>query len=188
MNFTINKIKVHISFFFPAMIAFFVLRDKIGIIPSLLCGIFFHEICHILVMLLFGITIRKINITALGIDIKKNNSFLPLPKELLLHISAPTLNLIIALIFKNISNEIFAVNFILAIVNLIPIGNLDGGNALSALISEYINEEKRNLCKNFANIFFGIIFLTIGYFLYKNYAVSPVFLMLIIIMMFQNDI
>ncbi len=188
MNFTINKVKIHISFFFPAMIALFVINDKAGIIPPLLCGIVIHELTHIAVMILLNLKISKIHITALGIDIKREMDCTVLKKELLLHLSAPLVNLLLAFLFKNTLADFSGVNLVLALINLLPIGNLDGGNALSAVISACSPEKYKTVIKSAANIILGFTALIFAFYLFKYYNASPLLLFLILIMIFENRV
>lgn len=86
----------------------------------------FHELAHILVARIFGLSCDRITFTPLG-EIAGINGLeqIHLYKRLLVLIAGAGLNLLIALLSRN--KFVILVNYGLAILNLLPIYPLDGG-------------------------------------------------------------
>ncbi|MEF9983282.1 MAG: site-2 protease family protein [Oscillospiraceae bacterium] len=163
MDFSINKMKFHLSFLFPALIGFFVISDHIGLVPILLVSVAIHELAHICILYLLKNKIVKISFTALGISIKADTYFKKWWYEIILHFAGPFANLTLGIIFfLNGNHIIFAlVNIVMGLFNLLPIGNLDGGNILKVLLRVYFFE-KQDKIKQIINYIICIPMLLIG--------------------------
>lgn len=91
-----------------------------------------HELGHILAVKLLGAQIRHLTLSCAGAELTLlgEGSY---GRDLLLCISGPTVNLVLALWTEN---DLFAgVNLLLGMLNLMPIRGLDGGNALYAVLA-----------------------------------------------------
>lgn len=105
---------------------------QIRLSASLLLSAALHELAHILMAMALGLGIRKLELTWTGARLttdETTNYF----SDVLLCLSGPLVNL--ALAFRT-DNALFAgTNLLLALLNLMPIRGLDGGNALYAALA-----------------------------------------------------
>jgi stage IV sporulation protein FB len=132
------------------MFFLFYLFDRTGIFLLTAAAAVFHEAGHILVLCIMNIEIESADLYLQGIKIKyKEARFLSYPKEIIIALAGPAVNLLIfilfSLAFKNIGLETFGyINLILAIFNLLPIEKLDGGRAVKALMLQNVEYVRAN--------------------------------------------
>ena len=130
------------------MITFVLVKDNsyvavLGILSALL-----HELGHILVMSSSGNMVKEIDFGLVNIDIlddnDKNISFDK--NELLILLSGSVVNFAVGMLLMGIyylssknAVKVFAIqNFIVGILNLLPISQLDGGRILFILLSRHL--------------------------------------------------
>lgn len=136
-----------------------------------------HEAAHIMSALLLRIQFDKFKITLLGFNLDADLENIALIKKLFLFLSGPACNLLLYFIFKNTANTEFAdVNVFLAIVNMIPIVPLDGGNVCKSVLEIFL--DLKAVCRYMimTNTFFIICFLVIIH-MYENYLYFLLILM-----------
>ena len=128
MVFYVNGCKVKIEFSFLIIIAFSLLL-KINNVLFVLLFASLHEAGHIISLLLFKCKPDCVTFSFYGIAMK-HSAKLGIFEETVFLLSGALVNLLLALfgIFKEI-------NIMLAAVNLLPVIPLDGGRALSLIIS-----------------------------------------------------
>ena len=108
------------------------------VLPWILLSAFCHELGHLMLLRLFGIRPQRITLSAAGVEIEAaGQEKLSYGRELLCVLSGPAVNLLLAILFARVfSGYLFAgTNGVLAVYNLLPIRNLDGGRALYLLVS-----------------------------------------------------
>ncbi|MBR5514578.1 MAG: hypothetical protein IKU52_00070, partial [Clostridia bacterium] len=95
----------------------------------MLSSAFFHELGHLLVMKLFGITIDSVHILPLGIDIKASPMLISYKKQIIISLAGAAVNIILFLIFCLYSSCLFFsyFNLLYGLFNMLPIKGLDGG-------------------------------------------------------------
>lgn len=134
------NLTIEISFLFLLLLSFLFYINKKIILISIVSSII-HELGHIFALTYFGKNITKIKIDAFNFAITKNESIINKNLEnLLITISGPILNLIVAIISyffymksNKYSNTLYLLsinNFFMFILNICPVKNLDGGNLL----------------------------------------------------------
>jgi Zn-dependent protease len=137
----------------------------IGFLTSffLLSTIIFHEVFHTFVSLNQGVKIKNITFYFLGavLQIEKDcqtalgNIKISIVRPLLCFLTASLLIFISyptesnEQIFTNILNRVAILNLFLGILNLIPIGSLDGGNLLKSTIWYFSGSKNKG--RNFLN-------------------------------------
>lgn len=90
---------------------------------------------------MIGAKISGVKINLFGINLQININELSYKKKIALYFSGPFVNVGISLLFYvNYIYEIFYINFILAMINLIPITPLDGGNIVKSILENYIKK------------------------------------------------
>lgn len=141
-----DKFYIHITTGFLAVMFGFMFMNKFYIGRIIFAFIFLHELCHLFSFLLFGADIREIILNPFGISMiypfTMCQSYL---KDIVCYLSAPLLNLLIAYIVKcNFPPTFYvriviAVNFLIGMFNLIPIGDLDGGQVVKSVLLMYFS-------------------------------------------------
>ena len=155
---------------FIAMCIMFIIIDGTLLPVVVLLFALLHELGHLLSMKLCGYRVKRFEITAVGGNIvceEKHKSYF---FDIIVALSGPMVNFIlIILIYKLIGLGFFAkngmfylaVNFLLMAVNLLPVSFLDGGRALSALLSLFILPDKRERVMYVVSLIFST-FLVVG--------------------------
>ncbi len=141
----------------------------------LLSTIIFHEVLHTFVALNQGVKIKKITFYFLGaiLQIDKDcqtalgNIRIAIVRPVLCFSTALIL-LFISYLFEsnqqlvvNILNKVATLNFFLGILNLIPIGSLDGGSLLKSIIWYFSGSKNkgRNFLNKFTLVLSTLVFL-----------------------------
>lgn len=143
------KIDLKIFIFF----ILFYLTKQIKLYATIMVLCIIHELGHVVMGLIMGLKIEKIEIMPLGLSVSfklniddynkkiKKGNILQL-KKVAIAIAGPLTNLVMLLIFLNtninlkiVSNEVIAyANILIILFNLLPIYPLDGGRILKELI------------------------------------------------------
>lgn len=99
-------------------------------------AVLMHELTHLILLWLMGGSATALTVTPIGLTIDRNG-LLNYQKEIWLSLSAPLFNLLLAGVFAFLSMDriTLEINLGLGLVNLLPICPLDGGKALTALLS-----------------------------------------------------
>ncbi len=145
------RIRLDLKIFLFALL--FYLTKQIELYALLMIFALFHELGHIISGLILGFKLEKINIMPMGLSIsfkvplenynkKIQNSRLLSLKKIIIALSGPVINIIIAIIFifNNFNLEeyqrlsIIYANLLLCIFNLLPIYPLDGGRILKQIL------------------------------------------------------
>ena len=145
------RIRLDLKIFLFALL--FYLTKQIELYALLMIFALFHELGHIISGLILGFKLEKINIMPMGLSISfkvplenynkkiQNSSLLSL-KKIIIALTGPVINIIIAIIFifNNFNLEeyqrlsIIYANILLCIFNLLPIYPLDGGRILKQIL------------------------------------------------------
>lgn len=142
--FNIGRLELRFTFAFFAVVSCFVLMDRAVFALYLVLPVIIHELGHILALTLCGAGIRSVTFTAVSVDMqKKNIAGLSYKKEILINAAGILANLIVAIwlyctAFQSVRTMfLIAANIAVAIFNLLPIGNLDGGELVRLLGERY---------------------------------------------------
>lgn len=134
--------------------------------PTLYLGLIFlsvllHEAGHLSVMLALGIEIEKITVLPIGIDIKRKRKYISYPKEIILALAGAAVNILVFFIFKKY--EFFAyTNLLYALINLLPVKGLDGGNALGAFLCSMLDIDIAERVQKAVSFAFVILLWMLG--------------------------
>ena len=118
------------DFSFPAMLAILFLQSDADLLKQAFLVCLIHELGHGLVMCLTESGIREIRFYASGIRMKTNACLLSDGKMLAVYFSGPLMNLICAVLLRNISPVTAVLHLGMGIFNLLPYRILDGGAIL----------------------------------------------------------
>ena len=130
MNNNFTKFTIHPSTYIFFALVLLCISAEI-FICFFICA-FFHEIGHIGSACLLKAKIKKVTVYPYGAEIKFESNLLPYYKDVLISLSGPFMNIILALIGHYFGTGDFFIiyNIVLCIMNLLPINNLDGGAVL----------------------------------------------------------
>lgn len=129
-----------------------------------ICYLFiaFHEFAHMCVASIFGVKTTKLSIRISGLSINLNEKNRLDLKWLAIFLAGPVSNVILALLFNNIS-MVYTINLALAIINLIPIYPLDGYNILAVVLNMFkLNSKNVLKIQNIIKIMVIIMLIIIG--------------------------
>lgn len=154
MQFKFKNIKITISFTFFALIILLVIFNKNDFLYFTCIFAIFHEFGHLFALNKFGVKISEFKISLFGANIK-TESFkkIPIKNEIIILFSGPLINFTfsIVLCFINlfIKNEMFnkliLINLGLAIFNLLPFYNFDGGKIIETLLKYKFKEKTADI-------------------------------------------
>lgn len=197
MQFKFKNIIITISFtFFALVLLLFIFRKNDFLYFTCFFAII-HEFGHLFALNKFGVKILEFKISLFGANIKTENfKKIPIKSEIIILFSGPLINLILCivlhitnLIIKNINlNNLVLINLCLAIFNLLPFYNFDGGKIVEILLKSKFNEKLSETiisCISFA-VLIPISVFSINLFLqnYNNFyflLVSALMLLTIIL-------
>ncbi|KHD35126.1 metalloprotease [Clostridium acetobutylicum] len=154
------------KYFIPYMIILFFIGFR-GEIFSVVILVIIHEFTHYLTARMFGFSGFDIEILPFGAVLRlKKIDYATQKEDIIISLSGPILNLILAVIFyvifKNSGGHIYYslyfTNLSLGLFNLIPAYPLDGGRIMKEVLSEKIPYRKANEVSIYISIVIGIIF------------------------------
>lgn len=168
MIFKVYGIRVEITFLFVAFITFIIsLKVPANVFVTVVSSIF-HEMGHLLMMLMVGNKPEKVRFHIVGMNIIRQENFKISRKgEIVISLGGPMMNFIIVIIscvflcfYESQLMLICAcINLILMTFNLLPIKSLDGGAVLYFLLSKHF---ENLICRKILKIT-SILFITIIY-------------------------
>lgn len=136
-----------------------------------------HEAAHLVAAVILNIKFDKFKITLFGFNFNADLESIAFIKKIILFSSGPACNTFLFLILRNSEyNEFANINLFLAIVNMIPIVPLDGGNICKSVLEIFLGLNAVCRYMIMTNTFFIILFLVIIH-LYKNYLYFLLILM-----------
>ncbi|MBP0989705.1 MAG: hypothetical protein J5874_00800 [Oscillospiraceae bacterium] len=136
MRFRVYNTDMEISAVFSGIFTLVLIYFGVSFAFRVLSAIMIHEIGHLAMLLLFGEAPRKITIGAFGVRIERRyEEALGSAREIAVYAAGPAANLIAALLWAVLAKDTKAalINVVLALYNLIPVGEFDGRNILKKL-------------------------------------------------------
>ncbi len=140
IRFKLFGARVELSFWFFAVAAAFFSFCPASLIPYAALPVVVHELGHIVAMALLRVKIRAVRLTAFGIELEKDKSvFRGAASETAVCLAGAAANLITAgllyaFTFQSMRSMLMiSANIAVAAFNLLPVGNLDGGEAAKIL-------------------------------------------------------
>ena len=149
------SIKIHFYLFMSLAYAFMIGKLELFLICYI--SILLHEIAHVITALILKVDVTEILLMPVGVSATYNEN-IPLKKEIIISLAGPIMSLIMAIFSKDslISN----INFIIMILNLIPIYPLDGGRIQRIFfILKYKYKKGIKISQNISDLFIVILFI-----------------------------
>lgn len=162
----IGGVRITFSFWFFAAILLFVLVDKETLALYFAFPIAVHELGHLAVMAVCGVPVRSVSFTATGVDIRKGGgATLSYGKEIAITLGGVAANALTAVYFYLCWFQsvrimfLVAANIAVAIFNLLPIGDLDGGQLLRFLTNRFLTPDiARVISKSTSFVVLALLF------------------------------
>lgn len=164
--------------YFAVFIACILVLDSTGLVTlALLCALV-HECGHIAVLYFFHVPIDELSFKLFGINIVlKNGIILSYKHETILSLAGSAANFItgglaylfyLADIFP-VGSRMFAIfSVILGCFNLLPIGSLDGGQALESALCRKISYDKAEKIVSITSAIFIVPLVLAGVYVVKK--------------------
>ena len=199
MVFRVCGIKVEITFLFVAFITFVISLKAPANLLITIASSLFHEMGHLLMMILVGNKPKRIKFEIVGMNIIRDNNFgISTKREIAISVGGPVMNFIIVIISciilclyeSHIILTCACINLILMTFNLLPIKSLDGGAVLYFLLSQHFeNTLCRKILKITSALFIVIIYLWALYvFVMTKYNFSLIIIAIFLtISLFQSN-
>ncbi len=135
--------KIHIEPSFIITLATLFVTNEAKFVLFMLFSALVHEAGHIAVLRIFGVRAKALVLGLFGGTLVLEKKLISYPKEALTAFAGPAVNLLFTVIFfvclrHGFSADLFFLmlsNAFYGIFNLLPISNLDGGAAMTALLS-----------------------------------------------------
>jgi len=136
-------------------------------------SIILHELGHVTAAIHFGSRLRSVKIMAVGLNASLDGfEYQSTPCRLLIYLSGPAVNLILAAMSKLAGlilpfhgerlGFLFLVNISLAVLNFLPVLPLDGGKILREIIGAKFGLRAANNCLNSLSVCFATLLICIG--------------------------
>lgn len=142
MDFRIGNTRITISFWFFAVISIFTATNANVLAFYFALPVIIHELGHVLALILCKAKIKSIKLSAFGMKIIKSDASLKLFQEITISLAGVLANLLVAGVlylhtFQSMRVMLLiSANLAVALFNLLPVGDLDGGE-LARILSEY---------------------------------------------------
>lgn len=142
MYLRLRRVKIHVTFFFAAALAFALNSENAARVGAVFAGALLHECAHLALLLSYGCTGLTLTLRPGGAVISGAGAEMLPPQKLLVAVLAgPAVNLTLAGALALCARRWRAgplyyaagVNLLLGAANLLPLGFLDGGRALACL-------------------------------------------------------
>ncbi len=139
IEFCIGRVKVCFDFSFFAAVSILMLIGCNDYALYSLYACILHETGHLIVMLLMGMSIKKLVFYGAGIKIVRPNNICSFPKELAVLSSGCLVNFVMYVTATLMKAYDFAViNLAVGLFNALPISFLDGGKLMTAVFYRFL--------------------------------------------------
>ena len=143
VSFCLAGVVVRATFGFFLLVFLFLLADSGGMALWVLTGCLLHEGGHLLSMLAMRVPVRRLELTAAGIHIRRGRESLSPGRELLVLAAGPGINLLTALVLFLLGwMECSAANCALGLFHLLPARGLDGGSIMEICCRRFWGMER----------------------------------------------
>lgn len=155
---------------------FFLDRDNMLFYGLVAC--FLHEMGHYVTILAFGGKVNWVRLTVVGAEMDMPTYF-SYEKEWICALAGPLSNIFLALILTKLDiNPFFAgINITLAMVNLLPLGTLDGGRGLSAILKEVLSLTTVEKLQRVIDFVCSFLVLVVGFLIFLEGGTITLFVL-----------
>ena len=170
-------VELSFQYLYFALLTVVLIIDKTGGIFCCFLASFFHEIGHLIAIILLKQKVNRVEFSLF--DVKICSSYnVSLSKELIIVLSGITFNLILFIFFYRIIPMFALANLFIGLFNALPVSTLDGGQAINILLSRYFSQRVTEIVSNIVTISFSIPIFTMGIIILFNTGYNFSFLLL----------
>lgn len=170
-------VELSFQYLYFALLTVVLIIDKTGGIFCCFLASFFHEIGHLIAIILLKQKVNRVEFSLF--DVKICSSYnVSLSKELIIILSGITFNLILFIFFYRIIPMFALANLFIGLFNALPVSTLDGGQAINILLSRYFSQRVTEIVINIVTISFSIPIFTMGIIILFNTGYNFSFLLL----------
>lgn len=192
ISFAVFGLKINVSVAFAGVTALMCYIDKTGLMFYVMTAVLLHEAGHIVAMYLIKIPPDAVTLKIGAAEIEgvtENGT----QKHFIIAAAGPVINIlgmaVCFMAYRLFGNLSFALNFnimfVFALLNLLPILGLDGGDLLFCLLVRKISIKKSRRILIFFSIFNCFIIMAFGIYLFFKENNNPS-LMLLALYLFCN--
>ncbi len=185
ISFKLGKIGILIRFSFLFLLSLFLLLEQLEQGERFLLAVLWHELGHVLVLLLQKQPLTAVELSAFGVRIERQcrGSFW---QEFLLYIAGPAAN-IFAAMFLLPWNKLSAIfHLVLATLNLLPILPMDGGNLSELVLEQLLTPIAAHRSNGILSAVTWIVLLLLGAWLLLRHW-NPSMLIFTLLLVLQKD-
>ncbi len=144
IEFEMSRTRICFDFSFFAVISVFIIFVNDGYLFEGIIACTVHELSHLAAMRACGVVAEKLLFYGAGICICNSSvGLLSFAKKLIIYSVGCFANIVLFLIMLVMGNEdAAAVNLLMAMFNLLPIGELDGASILNTLLVRFAPADK----------------------------------------------
>ena len=199
MQFKIKNIKITISFTFFALIIILISINRTEFLYTSIIFAIAHELGHLIALKYFRVSVEEFKISLFGGNIKiLDTNKIKYYQSAIISFSGPFINLLLFLLFfvfnyffkNNLTYEIFVINLVLALFNMLPFYNFDGGKILSSVLLNFFEEKTVNTIITITSfvILIPFTFLAIYIFIldFKNFYLLIASLLMLLTIIFKK--
>lgn len=120
----------------------------------------FHELGHTAAIVACGKSVRRIKIRPVGFTIEMSEKLLTYNEEIIINSAGPFANILLFLIFNGAEGYpgLFSfINLALFIINMLPVGMLDGGKILKAILMKKLRYDTAYRICEALSLFFTLL-------------------------------
>lgn len=170
-------VELSFQYLYFALLTVVLIIDKTGGIFCCFLASFFHEIGHLIAIILLKQKVNRVEFSLF--DVKICSSYkVSFSKELVIVLSGVTFNLILFIFFYRIIPMFALANLFIGLFNALPVSTLDGGQAINILLSRYFSQRVTEIVINIVTISFSIPIFTMGIIILFNTGYNFSFLLL----------
>lgn len=134
MIFKLKKTYLIISPYFFILPVWAIITSKTTVFMLCFTGLILHELGHIAMIYMLKERIAVFSVLPFGFSCRLYNQKYVKPKNMIkILASGPATNIIVAGLFFLWTENFATANFIIGIINLIPLGEMDGGRLIKFL-------------------------------------------------------
>ena len=185
ISFKVGAARIRIRFSFLFLLSLFLLMEQLEQGGRFLLAVLWHELGHLLVLLMQKQPLTSVDLSAFGVRIgrKHRGSFW---QEFWLHMAGPTAN-IIAVLFLLPWNKLSAIfHLILATLNLLPILPMDGGHLAQLVLEQVLSPTAAHRSSRILSALTWTLLFLLGAWLLLRYW-NPSMLLFTLLLALQKD-
>ena len=163
---------MYIHWLFVVLLVFCYLNRQLETLILSYFIITIHELSHLLAAKFIGLSCSNITIYPFGLNLKlKNTIIYSLSDEIILYVSGPLSNILMALmsLIIGIKGDFYYKNLALFFINVLPIIPLDGGMIFKKILNYKLGYDSGNWVMRFISLlFFAVVLIFFSVLLYKQ--------------------